>query len=242
MRMFTLSKVLGRKNLEFALARNWLGISTWFSHGTLAFLVVATTFIMVYSAKQREAIAADITLAQETRCYALTIYWEAERRNIIDKVAVAQNILERMESGHYPATICGVVNQVRKHHVTKADTAMYSYIFDGRQGPGLDLNMEWEISERVAREMLADWKANGRNYTYFREVRQLVSYSVNYHAEMKQWPIWATADVNACRFKPLGKVGAHFHYADFRRADAEGHAKCITALNAAKQRNRLAAR
>ena len=232
MRSFILSKILGPKSLDFTETKpnRWEKSSRRFAVVSMWFLVLSLGILAIGTLSQKRAQAEDIRQAQEARCFALTIYWEAERANIIDKVAIAQNILERTVSGEYPANICSTVNEVRKHHLTKADTAMYSYIKDARSDPGLRSNPEWDISERVATEVMADWKANGRNYQYYPDIRKLASFSVNYHAEMKKWPEWAYSDVKSCRFKPLGKIGAHFHYADFRRADPENYTICIAKL------------
>ena len=47
--------------------------------------------------------------AAEERCLDEAIYFEARRELEAGQAAVAQAVLNRVESGHYPASICGVV-------------------------------------------------------------------------------------------------------------------------------------
>jgi spore germination cell wall hydrolase CwlJ-like protein len=48
---------------------------------------------------------------KQIQCMAKNIYWEAASEPFEGKVAVAQVTLNRMESGLFPSTICGVVYQ-----------------------------------------------------------------------------------------------------------------------------------
>lgn len=47
----------------------------------------------------------------ELRCLASNIYFEARGASLADQVAVAHVTLNRVESGRYPGSICGVVLQ-----------------------------------------------------------------------------------------------------------------------------------
>ncbi len=49
--------------------------------------------------------------AGELRCLASNIYFEARGASLADQVAVAHVTLNRVDSGRYPGTICGVVFQ-----------------------------------------------------------------------------------------------------------------------------------
>src|ERR1700736_1072907 len=55
-------------------------------------------------------------LAQQNRCLAEAIYFEARGESWGGQAAVAQVVLNRVSSGLYPATICGVVYQNRRHY------------------------------------------------------------------------------------------------------------------------------
>ncbi len=53
---------------------------------------------------------------RENRCVAEAIYFEARGESGEGQAAVAQVVLNRVSSGLYPATICGVVYQNRWHY------------------------------------------------------------------------------------------------------------------------------
>jgi N-acetylmuramoyl-L-alanine amidase len=58
------------------------------------------------------AAAADTTpLDAETECMAKAVQHEAANQSLEGQLAVAQLILNRTQSGQFPKTICGVVNQ-----------------------------------------------------------------------------------------------------------------------------------
>ena len=51
---------------------------------------------------------------RELRCLATAVYFEARGEPIEGQLAVAQAILNRVESGRYASTVCGVINQPRQ--------------------------------------------------------------------------------------------------------------------------------
>jgi spore germination cell wall hydrolase CwlJ-like protein len=65
------------------------------------------------SLEQRvSAVVADATAPDaETLCMAKVVHHEAANQPLEGQLAVAQLILNRMTSGTFPKTICGVVNQ-----------------------------------------------------------------------------------------------------------------------------------
>jgi len=61
---------------------------------------------------QVAAAAADSApLDSETECMAKAVQHEASNQPLEGQLAVAQTILNRTQSGQFPKTICGVVNQ-----------------------------------------------------------------------------------------------------------------------------------
>ena len=48
---------------------------------------------------------------QEIRCLAETVYHEARGESIDGQMAVAETVINRVRSGDFPRTICGVVRQ-----------------------------------------------------------------------------------------------------------------------------------
>mgnify|MGYP003482026420 FL=1 len=80
-------------------------------------------------------------------CLATAIYHEARGEGIKGQAAVAEVILNRSESGLYPASVCGVVNQ--KGH----GGCQFSYVCDGRSDAIADRSA-YDVSERIAAAML----------------------------------------------------------------------------------------
>ena len=66
--------------------------------------------------------------ARENRCLAEAIYFEARGESEEGQAAVAQVVLNRVSSGLYPATICGVVYQNRWHY----NACQFSFACDGQ--------------------------------------------------------------------------------------------------------------
>ncbi len=48
---------------------------------------------------------------REMRCLATAVYFESRGEPLEGQLAVAQSILNRVESGRYAGTVCGVINQ-----------------------------------------------------------------------------------------------------------------------------------
>ena len=66
--------------------------------------------------------------AAEERCLDEAIYFEARGESEAGQAAVAQVVLNRVESGHYPASICGVVYQNRRRH----NACQFSFACQGK--------------------------------------------------------------------------------------------------------------
>jgi len=58
-----------------------------------------------------EAPQAHVSDDDQLLCLARAVYFEARGEPLEGQLAVAQTILNRVSSGRYPATICGVVRQ-----------------------------------------------------------------------------------------------------------------------------------
>src|SRR3546814_16585592 len=62
-----------------------------------------------------QASVADVTVGThidaETKCLALTVYWEGKTESRKGQLAIAHTVLNRMRSRDFPGTICGVVSQ-----------------------------------------------------------------------------------------------------------------------------------
>ena len=61
----------------------------------------------------------EVRLDRDARCLAIAVYHEAKSEPLEGQLAVAQVILNRVESGKYAATVCGVVHQPRQFSFTR---------------------------------------------------------------------------------------------------------------------------
>jgi spore germination cell wall hydrolase CwlJ-like protein len=81
------------------------------------------------------------------QCLAQALYFEARGESPAGQAAVAEVILNRVESGRFPNSICGVVTQA------SPNGCQFSYMCDGKSDAVTD-NRAWDRSARIARAML----------------------------------------------------------------------------------------
>ena len=126
---------------------------------------------------------------REERCLAEAIYFEARSEPEEGQAAVAQVVLNRVSSGLYPSSVCGVVYQNRHHH----NACQFSFACDGR---ALRINEPdaWRTAQRIARQV-----TNGD--TYVADIGDATHYHANYVR-----PRWARA------LKRMDKIGHHIFY------------------------------
>lgn len=84
-------------------------------------------------------------LGDQQHCLAQAVYFEARSETTRGQLAVAQVVLNRVESRRYPSTICGVVfqNERLRHR------CQFSFACDGRS----DIPHEaraWETAQRIS--------------------------------------------------------------------------------------------
>lgn len=128
-------------------------------------------------------------MTREQRCLAEAVYFEARGEDENGQAAVAQVVLNRVKSGLYPSTVCGVVYQNR--HRYKA--CQFSFACEGRSlritEPG-----PWRSAVRIARNV-----TDGT--TYLADVGG----ATHYHADYVR-PYWAK------RLKKMDVIGRHIFY------------------------------
>ena len=128
--------------------------------------------------------------ARQMRCLAEAIYFEARSEPEPGQAAVAQVVLNRVRSGIYPATVCGVVYQDRN----RPFACQFSFACEGKSlrigEPG-----PWAVATRIAEEVVS-----GRTYNPH------VAEAVNYHANYVS-PFWAGY------LRQVDRIGAHIFYA-----------------------------
>lgn len=83
------------------------------------------------------------------RCLSEALYFEARGETVKGLFAVAEVILNRVDSSRYPNTVCGVINQGtgRKY------ACQFTYTCDGRP-ENIHESASWERVGKVARLML----------------------------------------------------------------------------------------
>jgi spore germination cell wall hydrolase CwlJ-like protein len=135
------------------------------------------------------AMIAPAKLDQEKRCLAQAIYFEARGEPETGQAAVAQVVLNRMTSGLYPSSICGVVFQNRSHY----KACQFSFACEGRSLRIHDAD-SWAQAQRLADDALQGrgWLAQVGGSTY-------------YHANYVR-PRWARA------LQKMDVIGRHIFY------------------------------
>jgi hypothetical protein len=128
--------------------------------------------------------------ARQMRCLAESIYFESRSEPEQGQAAVAQVVLNRVRSGIYPTTVCGVVYQDRN----RPFACQFSFACEGKslriEEPG-----PWAVATRIAQEVVT-----GQNYN------PLVNQAVNYHANYVS-PFWVGY------LRRVDRIGAHIFYA-----------------------------
>lgn len=127
--------------------------------------------------------------ARERRCLAEAIYFEARSEPEEGQAAVAQVVLNRVSSGLYPPTICGVVYQNRQ----RANACQFSFACEGKSLRVTEPE-SWRTAVRIADEVTA-----GKTYV------SDVGGSTHYHANYVR-PRWAR------RLEKMDVIGHHIFY------------------------------
>jgi hypothetical protein len=128
-------------------------------------------------------------MSREQRCLAEAVYFEARSEPPAGQAAVAQVVLNRVKSGLYPRSVCGVVYQNR--HRYKA--CQFTFACEGKSlritEPG-----PWKQAVRIARDV-----TDGTTYL------SKVGNALNYHADYVK-PYWARS------LHRNDRIGRHIFY------------------------------
>lgn len=122
----------------------------------------------------------------EFQCLATAIYFEARGEDIAGQAAVAEVILNRVESPSFPRTICGVVNQ------SNGQGCQFSYTCDGRADRIGD-RAAWVRAGKIARAMMDG------------APRALTEGATYFHTPAVR-PSWSR------RFQLTARIGRHIFY------------------------------
>ena len=135
--------------------------------------------------------------ADELSCLAEAVYFEARSESFVAQLAVANVILQRVQSERYPDNICDVVRQGRTWKGKPVrNKCHFSYWCDGKPEKFKDLTSLIKIIS------VAEISLRGG------QVKQTVG-ATHYHASYVT-PRWASNPA----FKSLGQLGSHLFYLD----------------------------
>lgn len=126
--------------------------------------------------------------SDEWYCLAEGLYFEARGESVAGQLAVAEVILNRVDSGRYPDTVCGVLEQGAKN----LNACQFSYNCDGNP----ETIHERRAFERVGK--VAWLMLQGRP-------RVLTGQATHYHTTAVR-PHWST------KLKRTARIGEHLFY------------------------------
>jgi len=145
----------------------------------------------------RAGLLADAeALDEERRCLAQAMYYEARSESIVGQLAVADVVMNRVESRRYPSSICAVVFQGAERRTG----CQFSFTCDGSMKAALN-RREWGQAERLARFVMAGLRPS------------LTQSATHYHATYVT-PFWAAS------LTPTARIGDHVFYKRPRRSAA----------------------
>ena len=127
--------------------------------------------------------------AKSEKCLAEAVYFEARGEAVRGQIAVAQVVMNRIFSGFYPTTVCGVVYQNKHRHYACQFTFACDNVADVVREPDM-----WDRAKKIAKAML-----DGQ--LWLPEVGK----STHYHAYWVR-PSWVS------EMKKMYKFGVHTFY------------------------------
>jgi spore germination cell wall hydrolase CwlJ-like protein len=134
-------------------------------------------------------LIAPQNMAKEQRCLAEAVYFEARSESLMGQAAVAQVVLNRVKSGLYPSSVCGVVYQNSNRYLA----CQFTFTCEGKS-LRITEPAAWRDAVRIAREVYD-------GTTYLPDVGT----STHYHANYVR-PYWAK------RLKKMDTIGQHVFY------------------------------
>lgn len=124
--------------------------------------------------------------SSDLECLARAIYFEARGESIKGQAAVAEVVLNRVDSPLFPRTICGVVQQ------GGSGGCQFSFVCDGRSDRIGD-RRSWDVAERIASAFISG------------APRSLTDGATYFHTPAVR-PSWSK------RFTRTAQIGSHFFY------------------------------
>lgn len=125
----------------------------------------------------------------ETKCLALSVYWESKTETREGQLAVAHTVLNRTKHPKFPNTICGVVAQKPEG---KKKGCQFSWWCDGKRDEPED-DHDWQEAVDVAKASMTDAGDPTGGALYF-------------HSSKIKPPAWAA------KRKRLARIDDHIFY------------------------------
>lgn len=119
-------------------------------------------------------------------CLARAVYFEARGETVRGQAAVAEVVMNRVDSRMFPRTVCGVVNQAN------AGGCQFSFVCDGAAHPVSD-RTAWFVAQKIASAYIGG------------APRDLTKGATYFHTPAVR-PSWAN------RYAMTVRIGAHFFY------------------------------
>ena len=150
--------------------------------------------------QSRSGDAEETARVQELECLALNVYHESRSDNFAGRIAVADVVLNRVDSNLFPDTVCEVVNQSvmrtnwKGNEVPVRGMCHFSWFCDGLSDEPMETD-SYEDAEIVAETTLrGGW-------------RGITEGATHYHATYVT-PNW----INDRGMVPVGRIGSHKFY------------------------------
>ena len=161
---------------------------------------VLTAAMEVAAQGTGEPYQRDANAARELRCLAEGMYFEARGEPWRGQLAVGRVILNRVASGQYPNSICGVVYQNSHLH----NRCQFSFACDGKEDRIRNADV-WFSVRGYAAWLLAN-NPHRREGSEYRVLASLET-ATHYHADYVL-PHWAK------HFELTARIGRHIFYSD----------------------------
>jgi hypothetical protein len=161
-------------------------------------------------------------LAKSQKCLADAIYFEARGEPYKGQQAVAQVVMNRVFSGYYPNTVCGVVYQNSGRHLA----CQFTFACEGKDLSRIDEPDMWEQAKEIARDTLdgKSWLAEVGHATHYHaywvhpswvhEMTKLYKFGVHTFYRPRAWgdgddaPVWGKAPNTSKADTPADKPQA----------------------------------
>jgi spore germination cell wall hydrolase CwlJ-like protein len=182
--LFRLASLLLDGGREFRFRWYTADKGPWLAAMAIAIAIAGIGFLAA-------SVSANRHERQELTCLARNVYHEARGEPPLGQYAVAEVTMNRVASGRYPATVCGVVYQQNWDVIRRRYVGAFSWT--ERERNVTPQGAAWERAWRVAEDV------------YFRRREPVLDGVLWYHAERIR-PGWSREKT------PVARIGRHIFY------------------------------